>query len=195
MTKFWFAMSAAMFFFGMAIGFYVTVYFSKQLAALGAAGVIIAIFGGAGTATTGMNLLVQWSREPTLRFGTTSPNDEHVYHLAVTKTRGKGMAENCAAFLTVNDTNVTDSATIWSLYGNRVVNIGDVDVHARLFKVVDDNTVLFPVANEVRGLDIENPYPLNQVLDKVLTVKMTSTNGNTPKPFRETIRNIISVPE
>ena len=101
------------------------------------------------------------------------------------------MAENCAVFLTVKDTNVTDSATIWSLYGKRIVNIGDVDVHARLFRVVNNDTLLFPVASEHQGLDIENPYPLNLVVDNMLILHMTSTSGNIPKPFKDTIRNII----
>ncbi len=189
--KFWFGISAAMFVFGIAIGFYVAVNSSKQLAVLGATGAIIAIFSGLGTATTAMNLLLQWSREPILRFGTTAPNSERVYHLHVTKTRGKGVVENCAAFLTVEDTIVTDSPTIWSLYGKRQINIGDVDVHARLFKVVNGETIIFPVANEIQGLDMENPYPLKQVIDKWLTLRMVSTSGNIPKPFKDTIGNIV----
>jgi hypothetical protein len=173
-------------------GFYVALYISNEIIVLGQAGNIIAVFTPIGVAVPVYKLIADWRSTPKILFGQIKRNNEPAYHVRIEKTSGKGKAKNCEAFITVKDTRVQDSASVWSLGAKREVDIGG-HFDLRLFKVErDSNHISFPTW-VTDGKFLENPYPLNEFMDRKPIIRIHSDNASVPRPdkFDKTIRRII----
>ena len=173
-------------------GFYIALYRSDKIIVLGQAGNIIAVFTPIGVGVTVLKLITDWRSTPKIIFGQIRRNNEPAYHVRIEKTSGKGKAKNCEAFITVQDTPIQDSASVWSLGAKREVDIGGY-FELRLFKVERDSShILFPtwVAD---GQFLENPYPLNEFMDRKPIIRIHSDNASVPRTdkFDKTIRQII----
>jgi hypothetical protein len=125
-------------------GFYIALYISNKIIVLGQAGNIIAAFTPIGVGVTVLKLIADWRSTPKIIFGQIRRNNEPPCHVRIEKTSGKGKAKNCEAFITVQDTPIQDSASVWSLGAKREVDIGGY-FELRLFKVERDRShILFP---------------------------------------------------
>ena len=165
-----------------------------------------------------MGLLREWYKDkreeektPVLEFDGIFVNNESVYFLRVRKTKGEGMAESCQGFFTVEGTDVSHSPTVWSHAEARSYDIGDY-MDLRLFRVEEEHlkdveasmigndgvvnmikvgkSILFPSAHLDQGLD-ENRKPYDQFTNRRLTVTIVAKKGHVPKPFTQTIAQIL----
>lgn len=147
---------------------------------------------GGGSIVGTINIFWSLYKEPKLEYKGTGHNDEPAYHITLLKTRGKGKAHKCEGFVTVEGTKVYDMASPWSLYGKRVVDIGEVPVHLRLFKLIGRDYIEFLVVGYEGDVAQTIRCKYDDIVDKKLTVKMTSDDALIPKPYTHAIRDIIS---
>jgi hypothetical protein len=163
-------------------------YIGASISGLGQLGVIIPIFTLIGVSVSMWKLFSDWRSTPKIEFGQIRKNIQNVYHVRVEKTRGKGKAKNCEGFITVEQTPIQDSASVWSFGAKRVVDIGG-HLDLRLFRV-EGEKILFPMWVEDGKLS-ENQYPLTDFNDKKPLVIIHSDNASGPNKFDKTIQQII----
>jgi hypothetical protein len=104
---------------------------------------------------------------------------------------GQGYAQRCVGHITVEFSDIDNSATVWEHSALREYNIG-THMGLRLFKV-EDNSILFPAAlgHMISGF-VENRRPLDVFRNKQIMVEVSFLNGQKPEPYTNTISNIIS---
>jgi hypothetical protein len=169
-------------------GFYVALYIENKVSVLGLAGNVMAVFAPIGVLVTVWKLVADWYSIPKIIFGQIRRNNEPAYHVRIEKTRGRGKAMNCEAFITIEHTPIQDSASVWSLDAKRLENIGGHH-DLRIFRVEGDS-IFFPMWIE-DGKFSENSYHLNDFMDRKPIIRVYSDNASGPDKFDKTVRQII----
>ena len=129
--KFLLLLSGFMIIIGFTAGFYLAVALQKQIEVLIGAAVLLAILTWIGTGADFLGLLREWWKEkkeaertPTIEAGKIYKDSHNVYYLTFSKTKGEGVVEGCAAFLTIQGTNINNSAAVWEHAAMREYDIG-----------------------------------------------------------------------
>lgn len=175
-------------FFSFVGGLYVAFTYQNQLQFFGQGGILLAIFTPIGATVTLLKFILDWYKEPSLKYGKLSTNNEPACYLQIEKKK-KGKAKDCEGFVTVEETSVTHAASVWSLDNRRVIDIGG-HLDIRLFRLVGKDKIAFPVAHYERGF-IENIQSLDDIRKRKLTLEIYSVNASTPKPYIATIDEIM----
>jgi hypothetical protein len=130
-------------------------------------------------------------KTPLLAMGEPYRRDDGSYFVDVRMVGGQGYAQRCVGHITVEFSDIDNSATVWEHSALREYNIG-THMGLRLFKV-EDNSILFPAAlgHMISGF-VENRRPLDVFRNKQIMVEVSFLNGQKPEPYTNTISNIIS---
>lgn len=167
----------------VSISYYFYIYYEKPKEFVDF-GTIVSL---AGLIVVLVKMLWNLLNEPTLEFGDITNNNEPAYFLTVKKKGGKGYVKNCEGKIKIED---IDTRTVWARSEYVRTDIGDQEP-LRLFSIDKNNNIIdFPSAYEMKGRS-KNERPLNEYLDKELTVKVFSET-HSPKPCKKTIREIIT---
>jgi hypothetical protein len=131
-------------------------------------------------------LVEHWQRRPKIESYT-------AYILRIRKTKGKGRAEDCKGYITVEGTHIS-VPSVWEGagdYGSRSI---DKEDDLKLFNVSQDqkSLIIFSNPNNFdKSTEVHHPYT-DEILDKELSVTIATSNANVPQqPYTKTIREII----
>jgi hypothetical protein len=195
--KFLVFLSLSMIVVGFTGGFFLATALQEQIEVLIGAAIILAFLTWLGTGADFLGLLREWYREkkdaertPTLEAGKIYKNLEDVYFLTLKKVKGEGLAEGCAAYLTVQGTNINNSATVWEHAATREYSIGTRQ-GLRLFRVYQNTEIYFPAAGIESNFG-ENALPYNEAIKKELIIDIQARIGNVPSTTTIKISDIIA---
>ena len=130
-------------------------------------------------------------KTPKLAFGKSYRRNDNSYFVDVKLMGGLGHAQNCVGYITVEFSDIDNSASVWELSALREHDIG-THMGLRIFRV-ENNSILFPAAyaHMISGF-AENPRSLNVYRIKKITVEVGFINGQKPEPYIERISNILN---
>jgi hypothetical protein len=160
---------------------------SLGIAALAWIGSFIGIFGM-------FNSFFRDKREekktPKLAFRETYKRQDNSYFIDVALKGGQGHAQRCVGHITVEYSDIDNSATVWEHSARREYDIG-THMGLRLFQV-ENNSILFPAAlgHETSGF-VENRRPLDIYRTKKIKIEVSFVNGPKPEPYIDRLSNII----
>lgn len=129
-------------------------------------------------------------KTPILAMGKPYRRDDGSYFLDVKFVGGQGHAQRCVGHITVEFSDIDNSATVWEHSALREYDIG-THMGLRLFKV-EDNSISFPAAlgHMISGF-AENRRPLDVFRNKQMTIEVSFLNGPKPEPYVEKISHIV----
>jgi hypothetical protein len=174
---------------GLGVGIYVGISIQSNLQEAGATTIILAILGGIGTVTALSGILIPYFKEPVLEY-TKIGIWKDSYYLGVRKKRGKGKALGCEGYLTIDGTEIKNTISIWTKHERSKVDIDDVPIHLHLFKRIGDDIIVY--IGQFKEPEYE-PRRNEDVINKQLTVKITSDNAEKLKHSKKAIKEIMSV--
>lgn len=130
-------------------------------------------------------------KTPKLAFGEPYKRNDNSYFIDVRLIGGQGHAHRCVGFLTVEFSDVDNSATVWELSALREYDIG-THMGLRIFRA-DGDSILFPAAyaHMVSGY-VENSRSLDVYRNKKITIEISFVNGQKPEPYIDSISNILN---
>jgi hypothetical protein len=177
---------------GLGIGLAILQSIQASLESLG---IVVATWIGSLIGVFGMfNAYFKDKREekktPKLAIGEPYRRNDGSYFVDVRLVGGQGHAQRSVGHITVEFSDIDNSATVWEHSALREYNIG-THMGLRLFKM-EDNSILFPSAlgQQISGF-IENRRPLDVFRNKRITIDVSFVNGDRPEPYIERISNII----
>jgi len=195
--KFLVFLSLSMIVVGFTGGFFLATALQAQIEVLIGAAIILAFLTWLGTGADFVGLLRDWYREkketertPTLEVGKIYKNSEDAYFLTLKKIKGEGLAEGCSGYLTVQGTNINNSATVWEHGATREYNIGTRQ-GLRLFRVYQNTEIYFPAA-DIESNFGENALTYNEAIEKELIIDIQARIGNVPSTITKNISDIIT---
>jgi hypothetical protein len=129
-------------------------------------------------------------KTPKLAFGEPYRRQDNSYFIDVALKSGQGHAQRCVGYVTVEYSDIDNSATVWEHSARIEYDIG-THMGLRLFKV-ENNSVLFPAAlgHETSGF-VENHRPLDVYRNKKIKIEVSFVNGPKPEPYVDRISNIV----
>ena len=160
---------------GLALGFYIYLFFPLQLETFTN---IIPITSISSLVVVIINMIREWNKNLHLKFGEIF-KENNLYFLKVLKVRGEESAEDCEGYLTTKD--IQDYVSVWRFGSVRVRTIS-VREYLRLFELKNDE-LIFPSASTDKTLaDLNNPFAEKRVkisdyINESLTVTIGSKNG------------------
>jgi hypothetical protein len=129
-------------------------------------------------------------KTPKLAFGEPYRRQDNSYFIDVALKSGQGHAQRCVGYVTVEYSDIDNSATVWEHSARREYDIG-THMGLRLFQV-ENNSILFPaaLAHETSGF-VENHRPLDIYRTKKIKIEISFVNGPKPEPYTDKISNIV----
>jgi hypothetical protein len=130
-------------------------------------------------------------KTPKLAFGKPYRRNDNSYFVDVRLIGGQGHAQRCVGYVTVELSDIDNSASVWELSALRDHDIG-THMGLRIFKT-DENSILFPAAyaHMISGF-VENPRPLDVYRNKKIIIEVSFINGQKPQPYIDSISNILN---
>jgi hypothetical protein len=187
---------------GVVTGFFISPSYQNQTKLIGQIATVTAII-GAGIAI--LKMIIDWYRENVLKYGglvvkqqpySSKGKDINypAYYLRIKRTRGRGRAENCDGFVTIEETEINRNS-MWE-GGLQYIPIS-IQGDLKLFEIheYDGNKDLVFRSNPANSLEHiwHDAIPYTDELGKrIISVRIGSSNANVPsKPFIKTVREII----
>jgi hypothetical protein len=165
------------------------------LAPLQSIGIVVATWIGSLIGVSGMfNAYFKDKREekktPKLAFGEPYKRNHNSYFINVRLIGGQGHAQRCVGYITVEYSNIDNSATVWE---HSALREYDISSHTglKLFKV-EDNSILFPAAlgHMISGF-VENRRSLDMFRNKQIRIEVSFVNGQKLEPYIDRISSIV----
>ena len=196
--KFLIILSLSLLVVGFTAGFYLATALQKQIEVLIGAALILAFLTWLGTGADFLGLLREWYREkkeaertPTLEAGKIYKNQDNTYFLTFQKTKGEGVVQGCAAYLSVQGTNINNSASVWENDAKREYDIG-TRMGLMLFTFFEpDKLIGFPAADEYKGY-VNNHLISDETINKELIIDIQAKIGIVPSTITKKISDIIA---
>lgn len=187
-------------------GFYLAVLLQGNVQILIGVAIIFAFLTWLGSGAELLGLLRDWYRQkteeektPILKFAGLFKNEEPAYFVKVEMTKGEGKAEACEGFLFIEGTDINNIPTVWSFRKVRYFDIAGY-MHLRLFKIEEahdefgtikvEKSITFPLAKLEKGFT-ETRKRYDEIINKILTVKIYTKRGKAPEPFSRKMSDII----
>jgi hypothetical protein len=198
---------------GFFTGFVVELYSQNNSLLLAAIAISLAIVAWVGSGSDILGLLrdmykdsQEAKRKPTLGLGDIlvvekklekgRNYNEHIYTIRTSILRGEGIVDDCHLYLDIKGTKIRHFPTVWMDSNARYMPISEFE-DARLFSISDysgKQELVFwstPLNPSIEYPIRAESVPLDEMLDKELTVTVRARNANLPEPLRKTVKEII----
>jgi hypothetical protein len=191
---------------GIITGFFLSPSYQSQIKLIGQTATVIQYPAIIGAGLAMWKTITDWYKENVLEFDGIYVKNEHyiiekkhvyppTYYLRIVKKRGRGRAENCEGFLTVEGIEINRN-TVWE--GNEKYIHISIQGDLKLFEIVQnltDQRMLVFRSNPTNSPEGMLEYAINyseELLDKQITIRIGASSGIPPsKPYITTIRQII----